>query len=1036
MATGPSRTLNPLTFVTLGDGLAAGAGDFGMSEELQPFSFPAQAARQLGTPFPQPVMEAPGIGPVIGFPDLPVRLPQAMQTTVLKEFPPAAPFSNLSIPGLKLADALTRRPTSPVIHRSDGLQTAINLVLGLPALVMPFDSAQGRPEQIPPPTQLEYALFRQPTLALVALGYFDVLDAAFKADPAWIPDDVTFRVSYRNLLQPFGATAATIVASTIPDPADTAYFTSVLSSASVVKADAPVLEMLFGLSESDFLTPAGLIEVGTRLLMRTPGRLPEGCVVPGAVVRRISERVIALNAQIRALAQESEAFVFDLHGVFQRIKRDGVAVGQRVLTADYMGGFYSLNGVYPGATGHGVIANALLHMLNETFSASYAPVDLTELAAFDPVVDYRVAEGPAFTLDSLQSAPAASAAATSQSAASAPKGGKGGKQVAGSQTTANPNHILTLPPGLEQVLPLDNRASFFGDAIRAAHTRDERDITYGSTPNQLFGGLCLVESHLQGSIRITFTPPDGDVTRFEVSHEGLTGSDAILAAPQFFKLPSVMSQITDMPGAVSSGDLNLATGEVSNLSYNVGFMNSALFALVSVNPNLPRAPIAFPGQYGSAWARFEQRDDGLLDFSFRGVTFLPFGPGFGGQPTRFPLPFAGPQMQFASIPAVGTALHPHLSLSTRAPDDTPCGANCPDIPTNTVREYTAFTHNTAFGDKFSLNIPELGGSGIGRSHLLGRVLIQFGEARNNTVPVAVSTLVPGGMFARPPDSPLAAMFPGRLSIGLLGHDETLHFPQQAYPINRMCFVDDPFEFSIGSIDLTTGRLLGPLLYRGFIVQDMIMALMQIEPRTPKSTFFFRGPARFERDASGQTIFNFNGGVRIPYPEGFGFPQPDLTSKYIVGPGSNLDPFVYIQAMDGQAPPRAGKSGAAQQVIASNGQRFSYNYSIPGVPAGRASTFDYINETTGGAFSMTSLVWVSFQNAPRATAGSAEIDAVSFTGIGLWNQDGQPRPHMATVQISTAPGMPYVSILIDGGMLSNVNTKPATPVLPIPDYELF
>jgi hypothetical protein len=481
--------------------------------------------------------------------------------------------------------------------------------------------------------------------------------------------------------------------------------------------------------------------------------------------------------------------------------------------------------------------------------------------------------------------------------------------------------------------------------------------------------------------------------------------------------------------------LNLATGLVSNLAYNIGFMNSALFALVSVNPNLPRAPISFPGQYGSAWAKFEPRDDGLLDFSFRGMTFLPFGPGFGGQPTRFPLPFAGPTMHFASIPAVGTALHPHLSLSTRAPDGEPCGANCPDIPSNTVREYTAFSHNTAFGDKFSLNIPELGGSGTGRSHLLGRVLIQFGEPKNNAVPVAVSTLVPGGMFAKPPDSPMASMFPGRLSLGLLGHDETLHFPQSAYQINKVCFIDDPFEFSVGSIDLTTGRLLGPLLFRGFIVQDMLMALMQIEPRTPKSSFYFRGPAAFERDAGGQTIFNFNASVRVPYPEGFGFPQPDLKSTYLVGPGSNLDPFIYIQAMEGQAPPPAGKSGAAQNVAASNGQRFSYSYSIPGSPAGKPARFEYTNETTGGAFTMTSLVWVSFLNAKRTAPNGVECDAVSFTGLGMWNE-GERVPHLATVQISTAPDMPYVSILIDGGMLSNVNTKPDKPVLPIPQYLLF
>lgn len=282
---------------------------------------------------------------------------------------------------------------------------------------------------------------------------------------------------------------------------------------------------------------------------------------------------------------------------------------------------------------------------------------------------------------------------------------------------------------------------------------------------------------------------------------------------------------------------------------------------------------------------------------------------------------------------------------------------------------------------------------------------------------------------------MAKAFPGRLTIGLLGHDETLRFPnpQCAYTMHGVCFVDDPFEFSIGAIDLKTGRLLGPLLYRGFIVQDLLMALMALEPRTPKSSFYFRGPAAFERDGSGQTIFGFSGTVRVPYPEGFGFPQPDLKSVFTVGPNSALDPYLYMQAMDGVAPSPAGKSGGQRGVVASNGQRFSYTYTIPGYAAGKPASFEYVNETTGGTFRMGSLVWVNFSNT-GSDVSPAEPEIVTFTGIGLWSQDTQ-RPHLATVQISTSPALPYVSIQIDGGMVSNVNTKPPKAVLPIACDEL-
>jgi hypothetical protein len=1006
----PVRTLNSANFVVLGDGLSAGAGDFGMSEELQPYSFVSQAAAAMGATFSQPLMEPPGIGPVIGFPDLPVRLPQPMQTTVLKQFPPNGPFQNLSIPGLKLIDALTRRPAPPLIHRSDGLQTAINLILGLPALTMGGNQ--------PLPTQAEYATSIRPTLALVALGYYDALDAAFRGDPAWMPDDVSFRMNYANLLMPFGRMQTSVIVCTIPDPADTALFTRVSDAARVVKADGPLIGALFGVHQDDYLTPTGLFELGNRLITRTPSPLPEGCVVPADAVRRISERVNSLNTQIRAVAQEHDAVLFDLHGVFSRWTRNGLSVAGRRLTRDYLGGIFSLNGVYPGATGHGAIANALLETVNAAFGTSFAATDLETLAASDPVTNYRTADGAAVTANELASMPPSSP----------PRPRPASPARARRSLAARKGTRLTLPPGLVLELPIDPDASYFGDALRAAHARDEKDVMYGSTPNTLFGGICVAHSHLHGTVRMVFSEPQGDVTHFEVTLGELTGEDTVLAAPQLFKLPAIMNKVTDVPGMMSSGDLNLATGEVSHLQVNAVFMNSALLALVSVNPKIPPTPIQFPGQYGSAWAKFEPRADGTLDFSFSGVTFMPLGAGFGGDPLRFPLPFAGPSMQFASIPGAGSALHPHLTISTKAPQGTPCGDRCPDIPTNTVREYTALAHNSAFGDVFHLNIPELGGGATGRAHLSGRVLVQFGERNRDSVPVLISTIVPGGLLAKPPDSPMAAAFPGRLTLGLLGHDEVLHFPQAAYPMHGVCFVDDPFEYSIGAVDLKTGRFLAPLLYRGFIVQDVLLALMTLEPRTPKSSFFFRGPAAFEKGANGETVLGFNGTVNVPYPEGFKFPQPDLRSTFTVGPHSALDPFLYFQAMDGVAPPPDGKSGGARSVLASNGQKFSYSYSIPGYPSTKPASFEYQNETTGGAFRMGTLVWVNFSAGGR-DCPPGQCDVITFTGIGLWSQDTQ-RPHMATVQISTSQALPYVSIQIDGGLVSNVNTKPETAVYPL------
>ena len=152
--------LNTSTVVVVGDDLAAGAGDFGLREDRQVTSFAALFAHQLGAEFRQPIIQAPGIGPALGMPAAPVVLPQAMQTTVLAEFPPTSLISNVSVPGLRLEEAVSRRPVSPLIHRSDARQTALNLIVGLPGLLLPGSQ--------PAPTAIEYAAFRQPTLTVLA----------------------------------------------------------------------------------------------------------------------------------------------------------------------------------------------------------------------------------------------------------------------------------------------------------------------------------------------------------------------------------------------------------------------------------------------------------------------------------------------------------------------------------------------------------------------------------------------------------------------------------------------------------------------------------------------------------------------------------------------------------------------------------------------------------------------------------------------------------------------------------------------------
>src|SRR5262249_14149002 len=139
--------------IVLGEGLAAGMGDFSLNADAQRNSFPAQMARQMQIAFAQSLIQAPGLGRPPGFSSLPVVMPAALQTTVLEQFP-SDYLSNLALPGFTLKDSLQGSPAPPLVHRNDPKQTMVNLSWGALPLVL---GDKGRFA-----TQLEYAVQQQP----------------------------------------------------------------------------------------------------------------------------------------------------------------------------------------------------------------------------------------------------------------------------------------------------------------------------------------------------------------------------------------------------------------------------------------------------------------------------------------------------------------------------------------------------------------------------------------------------------------------------------------------------------------------------------------------------------------------------------------------------------------------------------------------------------------------------------------------------------------------------------------------------------
>lgn len=607
---------------------------------------------------------------------------------------------------------------------------------------------------------------------------------------------------------------------------------------------------------------------------------------------------------------------------------------------------------------------------------------------------------------------------------------------------------LVLPPGNVQTLPLNKTASFFGGAYRAVDCEEPGDQELGLCSNVLFGGFVLTTSHLEGDLTIRFFPLSPSRARFTVAHGQMRGDDTILSAPQGYVLPVRKATVSDPPGRITEGELDLLTGAVTKLRVGVLFSDTALKALSQVNPNLQSPVVEFPGARGRAWARFEQREDGLLDYSFSGSAFLPLGGYAGADPIRFPLPFCDAQLNCASILARGTTLRPRLSLSTRAPDGEPCAPNCPQIPSNTAREFIVNSQASSFGDDFRLDIPALGGGADGRSHVQGRLLIQFGVESGGTVPFVVRSLPPAALLADPPASPLL----GRaFAPGLLGAEESLRFPNATYRLEKVVFVDEAFNIPQGEIDLRTGRVLGEMAWPSYFGQTLAEKLFDLNAgvisREPFDIVAARTAANapnyalFEKAPDGALVFRYSG-EHVRSFAGFLFPSPDYlpANALKAGPAAQLNLFLRLQA---SLPPGAQQevmNAAPVTVTTSLGDRVTYSYTIPCDGASVRPAFQYANANagrSGGTFRLTRLASVRCTNSRGSLLPEGQSDTVTFSAFGTWSKDESGAlPRMATVQVSTAARAPYMTVTVfqqpdsNGNVvLSSANTRPSDKPLP-------
>lgn len=371
-------------YVAIGNSLTAGFMNGALGLEGQSCSYPRLLAGQagVGAQFSQPLVAAPGISEP-GSNEGRIELLSLTPPTIERAAPAGAslnagqpgPYGNLGVPGALAAEAL--------VARSRATSLTDNPFFDFVFRGMGTWSAQ--------------VTERDATFVTVWLGNNDVLGYVLSGgeDPGFPTPAVEFSATYEALIDQLLATTDRIVLLNVPPVTIVPYLTLVpnvvVDTATLEPIPGPGGETVPLLGPGGPLSPDDLVTLDAIERILEGDGIPvdmggTGMPLPATVVLDAGEQAVAraavaaYNQAIARIAADHGLAVVDAHAIVSDIHENGLVVGDRTLTTEFLvGGLFSLDGVHPTCKGQGVIANALLDAIEERYGISFPRVSIAGL---------------------------------------------------------------------------------------------------------------------------------------------------------------------------------------------------------------------------------------------------------------------------------------------------------------------------------------------------------------------------------------------------------------------------------------------------------------------------------------------------------------------------------------------------------------------------------------------------------------------------------------------------------------------------------
>ncbi len=356
-------------YCAIGDSLSQGAQSLNVEEHRQYYSVPAQLARQMDTPFVQPLMRYPGCGTPnledwikddnIGPGDMLRTMTGNHRTD--RHYENQDVLNNFAVTGITIGQIIDWPTTIFSTDSSAMLELLGHFNPWLDNTLGGFFRKRREPA-------LDQALARNPTFLTLWIGNNDnVVSAVAGTSKFMTPVDV-FEDCWNEIVERIKATPSVkgVVVCTLPDVTTTAFFQPVGNS---------------------FNTPKGDIPSGSLVPFFASVSSGDDDVLTPAEINKIREHVNGYNAIIRKTAAAEDWALVDVHSIFNNVvvqgmplhNADGSLSGVTLSTEYATGGVFSLDGLHPSTTSYTYMANVCIRVVNAHYGSNLPLIDEMEV---------------------------------------------------------------------------------------------------------------------------------------------------------------------------------------------------------------------------------------------------------------------------------------------------------------------------------------------------------------------------------------------------------------------------------------------------------------------------------------------------------------------------------------------------------------------------------------------------------------------------------------------------------------------------------